>query len=315
MRGSGGRLAAVLAAVALVATACWTPSFTDGAYTVTVTSNVVYGQGEVDGGGTFVDLHLDLYTPQGTGRDELPLVVVMHGGGFTGGSKSASNIVVWATEFAERGYIVASIQYRLQGSDPVPSARMQPMLPSTGGDPQAGAAVAAMDDLLTALDHLIAMPETSDTSTALVGGSAGSVAIDYVAYALDDFGIARPPIRAVVSNWGGFPVGSAADFIQNPAPTVEDPYFEPPIFLAHATGDFSASPYSLSVDIADRAAEVGLPHVFHTKVGDVHAFDLAAEEFAPGTSVLEAQIAFVTCTLHPHLADTPECSTVSAGPT
>ena len=48
-------------------------------------------------------------------------------------------------------------------------------------------------------------------------------------------------IRNVISNWGGFPVGSADQFIQNPMPTESDPYFEPPIFLAHATGDSSAS--------------------------------------------------------------------------
>lgn len=300
--------------VALVATACWTPSLTDGQYAVSVTSNLVYGRGEVAGGGTFVDLRYDLYRPQGTGQAQLPLVVVIHGGGFYTGSKSASNIVTWATEFAERGYLVAAIEYRLQGADPVPSTRVQPLLDAavaSGAGAQGVAAVAAIDDTLTALDHLIALPESNDQQVVLVGGSAGAVASDYVAYALDDFGVTRPPIRAVVSNWGGFPIGSPDQLIQNPTPTLAAPYAEPPIFLAHATGDTSASPYQLSVDIAERATAVGLRHVFHTKVAAVHVFDLTAEPFAPGMSVLEAQITFVTCVLHPHLADTPECQTVS----
>jgi acetyl esterase/lipase len=308
------QLSALVVTVAAVATACWAPSFDDGTYAVQVTPNVVYGQGEINGGGTFADLRLDLYTPQDTGREELPLVVVVHGGGFFGGSKSAANVTTWSTEFAQRGYIVASIEYRLQGANPVPSARMQPMVDAVnalGGDPQAIAAVAAIDDLLTAIDYLIALPQTDDVNTTLVGGSAGAVASDYVAYALDDFGIPRPPIRAVVSNWGGFPVGSADDFIGNPTPTAQDPYSEPPIFLAHATGDTSASPYSLSVDIAERAEAVGLPYVFHTKVANVHVFDLTTEQFAPGLSVLEAQINFVTCTIYPHVADSPECLAVS----
>ena len=42
---------------------------------------------------------------------------------------------------------------------------------------------------MTALDFLIARPDTVDTMTTLVGGSAGAVTVDYVAYALDDFGI------------------------------------------------------------------------------------------------------------------------------
>jgi acetyl esterase/lipase len=307
-------LGVVVGALALLATGCWSPSLVDGTYAVVVTSNVVYGQGEVGGGGSQVDLRLDLYTPQDTGQAKLPLVVVVHGGGFFTGSKSAPNVVEWSTEFAERGYVVASIEYRLQGSDPVPSARVGPLVDAVnllGGDPQAIAAVAAIDDILTALDHLLARPEIDPTKTTLVGGSAGAVAVNYVAYGLDDFGVSRPPIRTVISNWGGFPVGSADDYIQNPQPTVGDPYFEPPIFLAHATGDTSASPYSLSVDIADRAAEVGLDHRFHTKVADVHVFDLTAESWAPGMSVLEAQIAFVTCNLHPHLADEPACQAVA----
>jgi acetyl esterase/lipase len=303
----------VLMLLSLLATACWSPSLVDGAYPVVVTSNVVYGQGVVNGGAGSADLRLDLYSPQGTGQAELPLVVVVHGGGFFTGSKSAPNVVEWATEFAERGYLVASIEYRLQGSNPVPSSRVQPLLDAVnllGGDPQAVAAVAAIDDTLTALDYLIALPQSADHQTTLVGGSAGSVAIDYVAYGLDDFGIDRPVIRNVISNWGGFPVGSADQYIQNPMPTESAPYFEPPIFLAHATGDTSASPYSLSVDIADRAAAVGLDHRFYTKVADAHVFDLTEEQWVPGMNVLEAQIAFVTCNLHPHLADTPECQAV-----
>ncbi len=126
MQATRARVGVIGVVIALVATACWNPSFTDGTYTVTVTSNVVYGQGEVGGGGTFVDLKLDLYTPQGTGQTELPLVVVVHGGGFVGGSKTQGNVVDWAQGFASRGYLVASIDYRLQGTNPVPSERVGP---------------------------------------------------------------------------------------------------------------------------------------------------------------------------------------------
>ena len=304
------RLAALAVVVVLVAAACWTPSFTPGTYEVTVTSDIVYGRGEVGGGGTFTDLKLDLYSPQGTGQTELPLVVVVHGGGFVGGSKTQGNVVAWSRAFAARGYLVASIDYRLSGTRPVPSDRVEPLLQfvlEQGGDLQLVTAVAAIDDTLTAMDFLLARPDTLDFSTTLVGGSAGAVTVDHVAYALDDFGIERPNVAAVISNWGGLPIGAGADLIQNP-PQQGDPLNrEPPIFLAHATGDPTVS-YSLSTDIATRAGEVGLEHRLYTKVANVHGFDLAAEQYAPGISVLDAQIDFVTCTLHPDLAETEACT-------
>jgi len=310
MTGARARLVLVAAAVALVATACWAPSFTAGTYDVAVTSNIVYGQGEVGGGGTFADLHLDLYTPQGTGQTELPLVVVVHGGGFVSGSKTQQNVIDWAHGFAERGYLVASIDYRLAGSNPVPSDRVLPLydaVASTDGTAQQVAAVAAIDDTLTALDYLVARPDTVDHLTTLVGGSAGAITVDYVAYALDDVGIERPAVAAVVSNWGGFPFGSAAEFIQNPPLDTDTGYREPPIFMAHATGDATV-PYSLSTDIATQATAVGLRHELYTKHGNVHSFDLTATQYEPGVSVLDAQISFVTCALYPHLGATPECS-------
>lgn len=305
------RLAAVLGALALLATACWAPSFGAGTYAVVVTSDIVYGQGEIDGGGTFVDLRLDLYTPQGTGQAELPLVVAVHGGGFVSGSKSDGAVSTWANAFAQRGYIVASIDYRLAGTNPVPSARVQPLydaiLALGTPDAQQLGAVAAIDDTLAAIDHLLARPDTSNGPVVLVGGSAGAITIDYVAYALDDFGIDRPAIGAVVSNWGGFPVGAASAFVDNPVPTPENPYFEPPIFMAHATGDPTV-PYSLSSDIAAQAAVVGLEHELYTKTANVHGFNLANENYPGGGKVLDAQVTFVTCQMYPHLADAPECS-------
>jgi len=99
----------------------WKPSV-EPIYDVTVTTDIAYGQGETAGGGTFDDLLLDLYVPVVEGQDRFPLVVTIHGGGFNGGSKAKTAFV--SDQFAQRGYIVASINYRLSGDDPVPSARV-----------------------------------------------------------------------------------------------------------------------------------------------------------------------------------------------
>jgi acetyl esterase/lipase len=310
MLGTRSRLALMVATVALVATACWAPSFTPNTYAVTVTSNIVYGRGEINGGGTFTDLKLDLYSPQGTGQTQLPVVVVVHGGGFSGGSKTQSNVVAWSRAFASRGFLVASIDYRLSGTRPIPSARVRPLYDAVlaGNETaQEVAAVAAIDDTLRAIDYLVARSDTSNGPVALVGGSAGAITVDYVAYVLDDFGIARPPVGAVVSNWGGLAGRDPVALIDNPVPTTSNPYTEPPIFLAHATGDPTVA-YSQSTAIAARASAVGLDHVLYTKNANVHGFDLAAEVFEPGTSVLEAQVDFVTCQMYPHVANAPECT-------
>jgi acetyl esterase/lipase len=305
-------LTAIVAVGALVLSGCWAPTLTSSnqTYEVVVTSNLVYGRGEVAGGGSFVDLKLDLYTPQDTEQAELPLVVVVHGGGFVSGSKTQQNVVAWSRAFAERGYLVASIDYRLSGTNPVPSERVAPLYDvvlDAGGTAQQVAAVAAVDDTLMALDYLLARPESADASTVLVGGSAGAITVDNVAYALDDVGIERPTIRAVISNWGGLPLVGADALIDNPTPTLANPYSEPPVFLSHATGDPTVS-YSLSVDMAEAAEARGLDHVLYTKNASVHGFDLAAETFSPGRSVLDAQIDFATCAIYSHVAEQPDCA-------
>ncbi|MCH7790492.1 MAG: alpha/beta hydrolase [Acidobacteria bacterium] len=290
------RLAAMVVVLALLATACWKPSV-DPIYSVTVISDVVYGQGEVDGGGTFDDLLLDLYVPDVEGQDRFPLVVTIHGGGFNGGSKAKTAFV--ANQFAQRGYIVASINYRLSGDDPVPSSRVQAIYDAIGGagaTAQTRAAVAAMDDTMTALDFLHARPDVEPWQTVLWGNSAGAITALYVGYAMDDFGIERPLVSAVISNSGGFigDNGSADTFIEEGYGVIsEAPYFysEGPIFMTHATGD-PVVPYQLSQDIVDRAEAVGHPYERFSVDAVSHGLPdgLFQTEFSPGVSVFQAQV-------------------------
>jgi acetyl esterase/lipase len=61
------------------------------------------------GGSNFL---LDLYTP-GTGSGPFPLVIWIHGGGWSAGNKSQVEL---SLQLACRGYAVASINYRLSGA-------------------------------------------------------------------------------------------------------------------------------------------------------------------------------------------------------
>lgn len=64
------------------------------------------------------DLLLDLYRPANT-TGPLPLIIWIHGGGWRGGSKNGINRCVG---MLERGYAIASVEYRLSGEAIFPAA-------------------------------------------------------------------------------------------------------------------------------------------------------------------------------------------------
>ncbi len=80
---------------------------------VTAEFDVEYG----DAGGEA--LMLDLYRPAGKAEGPLPAVVWIHGGGWRSGDK---NNVANAIALTARGYVLASINYRLSGVAPFPAA-------------------------------------------------------------------------------------------------------------------------------------------------------------------------------------------------
>lgn len=60
-------------------------------------------------------LLLDVYAPQGDQEMNRPVLLLFHGGGFRqGNDKTQSYIVRLANDFAQRGYVCVSINYRLR---------------------------------------------------------------------------------------------------------------------------------------------------------------------------------------------------------
>ena len=55
----------------------------------------------------------DLYQPAGDSSGNRPLIIWMHGGGFKFGSKDDISNQLWGKFFAQRGYVVATINYTL----------------------------------------------------------------------------------------------------------------------------------------------------------------------------------------------------------
>ena len=77
--------------------------------------NVPYGA-SVNFNGTMDSLHMDIYTPKCLGINQVsswPLMVIIHGGAFIEGSKNDASVQDYCKDFARRGYVTASISYRL----------------------------------------------------------------------------------------------------------------------------------------------------------------------------------------------------------
>lgn len=89
----------------------------DGCYTspdfeVWVEKDIPYGQAATYCGQN-QNLLMDLYRPIGDGNPARPAVVLIHGGAFLGGDKGSPDMAETARAFAARGYVAASINYRL----------------------------------------------------------------------------------------------------------------------------------------------------------------------------------------------------------
>jgi hypothetical protein len=86
--------------------------YTQLLYQDTVIKDVVYGT-DTNFAGKPEVLKLDLYKPLGNPYCNRPILVMIHGGAWIGGDKTDGGTVAIAHEYARRGYVVASINYRL----------------------------------------------------------------------------------------------------------------------------------------------------------------------------------------------------------
>ncbi|MEM1180506.1 MAG: alpha/beta hydrolase [Acidobacteriota bacterium] len=279
----------------------------DPTFQIEFTQGLVYGVGEVEAPAPGQkDLLLDLYEPIGAGQDGelLPALVIIHGGGFVGGSRQQSQLVDIALEAASRGYVAISIDYRLEPDAPVTSARVEPILQgflAGQGDvstAQAEAIVAAIDDGLTALDWLLASaPElgVDPDRIGLLGGSAGAITSVHLAYILDNYGLEPQAVRFVIDLWGGsvIPPDDAE------AAAAHLGTGEAPLFAIHGELD-STVPVELSDLLTARALDQQVPYEYHPIADAGHGFgsvDLFNREVTPGVTLFDRALAFARSAL------------------
>ena len=56
---------------------------------------------------------MDIYYPDGDTVTNRPVILYMHGGSFYAGNKTDGDCVAFCTAFAKKGYVTASVNYRL----------------------------------------------------------------------------------------------------------------------------------------------------------------------------------------------------------
>lgn len=222
---------------------------------VNTTSDIAYGSA-VDQQGQTVTLRLDLYRPVGDTVTRRPAIVWVHGGSFCCGTKTSAEIVDEATTFARKGYVTASISYRL----------------TPGGCSAAGptaeciqAITDAQHDAQAAVRFLRARASTYriDTSRIAIGGtSAGAITALNVGFNRTDVGTSGNPgfssrVKAAVSLSGAriFGTPDAGD-----AATL----------LFHGSADVVV-PYQWAVDTVNAAKAAGLISYLTTWDGEGHA--------------------------------------------
>jgi acetyl esterase/lipase len=242
--------------------------FRDSQFKIKVARNVQYGTGDVrQPGAAKRPLFLDVYQPDSADLSwKRPAVIAIHGGGFLFGDKT--EMTNFCREFAARGYVCLSINYRLVPDDP----------PGTSQDQYERTVMAAVADA----EHAARWVEANaskyqiDTARLFIGGSsAGAVTSMLLAYNPE---IKSPHFRAVADMWGT--MGPRVTWIKKGGP---------PLLIIHGKEDETIS-VSAAEQIDARAKQVGLPHETYLLDGMGHSPPLNLE--VSGATLLQHLVDF-----------------------
>ena len=126
-------------------------------------------------------LEFDFYKPTKV-TEPTPLLLYVHGGGFSGGQRDDGNTIQFANQMARRGYAVASISYRL-------IMKKKGFGCFTEANDKINAFDTAAEDISYAVKHLIENDSLYNIDTSkivLAGTSAGAEAVLHMAYVYDN---------------------------------------------------------------------------------------------------------------------------------
>jgi acetyl esterase/lipase len=234
----------------------------DSTYVVIVEEDITYAEGLSHDGTsstTFaIPLKLDVYVPDNN-SDNRPVYMFIHGGGFSGGTKTQEAIVEQANYFASRGWVFVSIDYRLRGDLGSIFTGIVPQdwfdaASQTNQPGQILAMYAAQRDAKAAMRWIIANAENYNINTDYVtvgGGSAGAITAVTLGVSnqedfRDEISLTDDPtlattnldktyeIKSIVDYWGSNAALEIHEILYGTHRFVSD---NPPLFIAHGTED------------------------------------------------------------------------------
>ncbi|MDB5283595.1 MAG: hypothetical protein JWO06_2670 [Bacteroidota bacterium] len=263
-------------------------SVTTGIYFATATPFGILAQPQ--------DLYLDIYEPTGDTLTKRPIIVFQFGGGFVIGSRNEPDIPQFATYFAQLGYVVASIDYRI-GLNPLDTGSTVRAFYRGVQDERSAIRFLAQNAAQFKLDtnYLIltgtsagcfcAFANAFMTDTDRPGPTFGTTLEPDDMGCMDcsgntAFGHRIPRIKAIVNQWGAMLDTSYID-----------PWEKVPVISFHGDQDilvpytygypFSVPVFPLvygSLPIHQRMDNLGLMNVLHPLVGYSHEPELLAPQ-------------------------------------
>lgn len=240
--------------------------YAEAIFDVQVTSDIQYGFNQ----NSSTTLRLDLYEPEGDTHTNRPLMIMIHGGSFLGGSKSSGDMVYMAENFAKRGYVSASISYSL-GIESFNSKGLY------------RAVVRAIHDAKAAVRFFRKEASTYgiDTDRIFIGGmSAGAITALHVGFLSADSDLPQD-LEEVINEEGGMEGDSGNDGFSsevsgvfNIAGAIGDAEWivagDVPVVSVHADGD-DVVPYgSGSVGLMGITVPVDGSEIVHQRALDVN---------------------------------------------
>ncbi|QKJ32491.1 alpha/beta hydrolase [Mucilaginibacter mali] len=227
----------------------------------------------------------DLYQPKADDATGRPLIIWMHGGGFKLGTKRAKAVRFLSENFAQRGYVCASINYRLSKENPL-----------LHFDALLRASYYATQDAKRAVAYFrknAAKYHIDPDKIILAGNSAGGfMALDAVYAKNEDFGrmasipdaeiskngLPNQPVFAVINYWGGI---YNLEWLKNA---------RTPIISVHGSEDglvpitHKDAPLHGSLDIQQKADELHIPNTLKIFEGYSHELQRHFNPFYEGAA-------------------------------
>ena len=225
-------------------------------------------------------LQLDIYKPKNI-KKSAPLLVFIHGGGWKGGNRS--DYLIYLVDFAKRGYITATVSYRLLKDGPYP---------------------ACVEDISDAVRWFYNHGDKygyDPDRIALIGGSAGAHLALLAAYGWENPNVNSDStdvpenshrIKAVVDIYGPTDLTTeysrnhplVTSFITRSFEEAPDLYMEaspiqyldkndPPTMILHGTSD-DLVPISQSDQLKARLDSLGVPCVYYRVPLWPHTMDI-----------------------------------------